>query len=45
MGLAVIIQGADFSSENIGQVTFLKEVDVTGITINANSSYTGVSAQ
>ena len=45
MGLAVIIQGADFSSENIGQVTFLKEVDVTGITINANSSYTDVSAQ
>lgn len=45
MGLAVIIQGADFSSENIGQVTFLKEVDVTGITINANSAYTGVSAQ
>lgn len=45
MGLAVIIKNADFSANNIGRVTFLEEVEVTGITINANSSYMGITAE
>lgn len=44
-GLAIIIKNADFSAKNIGKVTFLKEVDVTGISIVADSSYTGIMAE
>lgn len=44
-GLAIIIKNADFSAKNIGRVTFLKDVDVTGISIVADSSYTGVMAE
>lgn len=39
-GIAIVIEGVDFSAKNIGQVT-LQDVDVelTGITINAEESY------
>lgn len=40
-GIAIIIRGADFSNNNVGQVTFLEDVDVTGIVIENLSSYTG----
>lgn len=40
-GIAIIIRGADFSDNNVGQVTFLEDVDVTGIVIENLSSYTG----
>lgn len=41
MGVAVIIPSVDFSANNLGKVTIQQNVDVTGLTINANSSYTG----
>lgn len=44
-GIAIVIKGADFSKKNIGKVTLLQDVDVTGIKIIANSSYEGVKAQ
>lgn len=39
-GIAIVIEGVDFSAKNIGQVT-LQDVDVelTGVTINAEESY------
>lgn len=43
MGVAIIIPSIDFSANNLGKVTIQQNVDVTGLTINANSSYTGTS--
>jgi len=43
-GIAIIIPGADFSGKNLGKVTFLENIDVTGISIIANNSYTGIMA-
>ena len=44
-GIAIAIPGADFSGKNLGKVTFLEDVDVTGIAIVANDSYEGQTAQ
>lgn len=43
MGVAVIIPSVDFSTNNLGKVTIQQNVDVTGLTINCNSSYTGTT--
>lgn len=44
-GIAIAIPGADFSGKNLGKVTFLEDVDVTGIAIVTNDSYEGQTAQ
>lgn len=43
-GIAIVISGADFSAKNLGKVTFLQDVDVTGIVINGSDSVTGLSS-
>ena len=42
-GIALIISGADFSANNIGQVTFQQNVAIQGMTMNINSTYSGQS--
>ena len=42
-GIAIIIPG-DFSANNLGKVTFLQDIAVTAITINANPAYEGTQA-
>ena len=42
-GIAIVIPGADFSGSNLGTVTFLENVDVSGITIVADDSYVGTT--
>lgn len=43
MGVAIVLNGCDFSAKNLGKVTFLQEPEVTGISIIGNSSITGMS--
>lgn len=42
MGIA-IITGDNYSSNNLGVVTFLQNIDVTGLTINCNTTQTGTT--
>lgn len=35
MGLAIVIQGIDFSKDNLGQITLVKDIPVESITISA----------
>lgn len=44
-GIAIVIQGADFSSKRIGRITPSQGVDIAGLEIVHESSYTGISAQ
>lgn len=44
-GIAIIIPGADFSNRNLGKVTVLQDIPITGISINSQASYTGLSVQ
>lgn len=42
-GIAIVIQGADFSAKNLGTATFLEDVPVTGIAISCENSYSATS--
>jgi hypothetical protein len=42
-GIAIIIQNADFSAKNLGTVSFLEDVSITGITISCENSYSETS--
>lgn len=41
-GIALIIKGADYSSKGLGTVTPFQSVDITGLSIDCESSYTGM---
>lgn len=43
-GIAIVIPGADFSAKNLGKVTFLEDVAVTGITINGALAAEGMTS-
>lgn len=44
MGVAIVLNGCDFSARNLGKVTFLQEAEVTSISITGDSSITGLNA-
>lgn len=44
MGVAIVLNGCDFSANNLGKVTFLQEAEVTGISIVGDNSIVGLSA-
>ncbi|MGL4520924.1 MAG: hypothetical protein ACRCUJ_14975 [Phocaeicola sp.] len=43
-GIAIVIPGADFSAKNLGQVTFLEDVDVASMSINGADAVTGITS-
>lgn len=45
MGIAIIINGADFSAKNLGKVNIIQDVDVESMSIMGDNSYEAASFQ
>ena len=45
MGTAIVVQGISFATKNLGKVTILENVDVTGIAITGSDTLSGLEGQ